>query len=70
MNSEITTKFTGCLILGESRRDSLILGQTDFDLEKSSILEARVYELLSEPLLFGVVLKPKMHKAFTWDCSA
>lgn len=36
----------------------------------SLLLEARVYELLSELLLFGVVLKPKLHGAFIWDCSA
>lgn len=60
MNPEITTKFTGFLILlGESVMDNLILGPTDFDMEKLLLLEARVYELLSELLLFVLSLNPK-----------
>lgn len=50
--------------------DNLLLGPTEFDLEKSLLLEERFYKVLSELLLFGVVLKLKMCKVFTWDCSA
>lgn len=39
--------------------DNLILGPTDFDMEKLLLLEARVYELLSELLLFVLSLNPK-----------
>lgn len=59
MNPEIKTKFTVFLmLLGESVMDNFIRGPTDFDLGTLLLLEARVYELLSELLLFGVVLKP------------
>lgn len=50
--------------------DKFILGPSGFVLEESLLLEARVYQHLSELLLFSVVLKPKMHGAFIWDCSA
>lgn len=57
LNPETTTKFTGFLILlGESVMDNFILLPADSDLEKWLLLEVRVYELLSEQLLFGGLL--------------
>ena len=50
--------------------DKFILGPSGFVLEEPLLMEARIYQHLHELLLFSVVLKPKMHGAFIWDCSA